>query len=428
MQLQEHTLPNGLPLIFSETETFPSFTALILIGAGSRYENKDNNGIAHFFEHMAFKGSRKYPSSLTISSTIEGLGGVFNAYTDRDHTGYWIKAPTEHYEQVMDVLSQMLLEPLLKDEEIEREKGVILEEMNMYEDTPYRLVGDELVQLLYPNAPLGMDILGTKETIKKTTRQTFLDYMGTWYKPSNAVLSIAGGFEKSKYAKSYLDIAKEKFGAWKEGTTKPLDHIVEKQEKPMVRVKSKKTEQAHFCLGFRGLSLHDDRKYAQSLMTTILGGGMSSRLFIQVRERRGLCYYISTGRDLFEETGYIVTQAGVTNSKEKVMEAVEATLKEHTAMRNGDFTEEEINRAKAMSKGRFIMSMEDSHSIAEYYAYRQLFSLDMISPEELLKKYDAVTKEQIVEAARFSFVPEKLNFAIIGPFKQNDFQLEYTLR
>ncbi len=425
MKLIQNTLPNGLPVQFVETETFPSFTALLLVRAGSRYESEINNGIAHFFEHMAFKGSKKYPNSLTIASTIEGLGGIFNAYTDRDHTGYWIKAPTEHYETVMDVLSDMLLGSLLDAEEIEREKGVILEEMNMYEDSPARKVGDVLQELMYGGTPLGLDILGTKESIKGTSRKTFLDYMNTWYKPSNAVLTIAGGFKNSPFAESYMDIASQKFGAWERGDVTQLQPVKINQTHSAQKVKSKKTEQAHFTLGFRSFQNDDPRRYALALLATILGAGMSSRLFIQVRERRGLCYYISTHWEFYDETGDIVTQAGVTNSKDKVMEAVQATLNEYTAMRNGEFTDEELVRAKALMKGRFVMSMEDSHSIAEYYGIRKLFDMGMFSPEELLAKYEAVTKEEIVDVARFCFTPEKINFAVIGPFKDSDFQIEY---
>lgn len=427
MKLQKYTLENKLPVLFIETETFPTFTALLLIKAGSRYENKENNGIAHFFEHMAFKGSTKYPDSLTISSTIEGLGGVFNAYTDKDHTGYWIKAPTEKFELVLDVLSQMLLEPLLKEEEVEREKGVIIEEMNMYEDSPSRKVGDIFGQLLYKDTPLGMDIIGTKETVTAATRKTFTDYMNTWYKPSNAVLSISGGFKKSRYSENYLEIIKEKFSRWNNADVSKLPAITENQTKTNTAVKYKKTEQAHFCLGFRSISIHDERKYALSVLSVILGGGMSSRLFIQVRERRGLCYYISTGRDAFEDVGYIVTQAGVTNNVEKVNEAIQATLEQHTAMRNGDFTEEEITKAKEMIKGRFALSMEDSHSIAEYYGVRELFKTGELAPEELIKKIEAVTKQDIIDIAQFCFVPEKMNFAIIGPFKDSDFNIQYSI-
>jgi predicted Zn-dependent peptidase len=426
MQVQKHTLKNNLPVLFIETDTFPSFTALILIKAGSRYENVQNNGIAHFFEHMAFKGSRKYPDSLTIASTIEGLGGMFNAYTDKDHTGYWIKAPTEKFDVVLDVLSQMLLEPLLKAEEIEREKGVIFEEMNMYEDSPARQVGEVFQQLLYKGTPLGMDIICTKETVKNSTQKTFQDYMNAWYKPSNAVLTISGGFKKSPFAENYLQIIEEKFSPWKDHKISELPHIKDEQKKIGKKVKSKKTEQAHFCLGFRSFSLHDERRFAMSVMSVILGGGMSSRLFIQVRERRGLCYYISTGREYYDDVGYIVTQAGVTNNKEKVNEALQATLEQHTAMRNGDFTDEEIAKAKQLMRGRFIMSLEDSQAIAEYYGIRELFETSKLSPEEMLEKIDAVTRQEIIDVARYCFVPEKMNFAIIGPFKDKDFTIQYS--
>ncbi|KKP32772.1 MAG: Peptidase, M16 family, partial [Candidatus Roizmanbacteria bacterium GW2011_GWA2_32_13] len=239
MHPQTYTLKNGLQVIFIDTKTFPTLTTLLLIGAGSRYENEINNGVAHFFEHMAFKGSKKYSNSFVISSTVEGFGGVFNAFTSKDHTGYWIKATAKHFETMIDVISDMIQTPKLLTEEIEREKGVIKEEINMYEDMPQRKVGEIFETLLYKGSPLGFDIAGTKETVKKFTRQTFIDYINSLYHPNNAVLVVAGGLSnssgKARYRKffdgkqktaknlvtspfsNYLELINNKFGGWKSG-------------------------------------------------------------------------------------------------------------------------------------------------------------------------------------------------------------------
>src|SRR3989338_4205288 len=293
MQPLTFTLSNGLSVVLIDTKAFPTLTTIVLFGAGSRYENEKNNGIAHFFEHIPFKGTKKYPSAFAISSLFEGMGAVNNAFTSKDHTGYWVKGTTKHFEKILDILADMIIQPLLKPEEIEREKGVIVEEINMYEDSPGRKIADIFENLLYKGSALGMDTTGTKETVTKFTRQTFLDYMEKMYSPKNAVLVVAGGLNPKQ---NYNVIIEKIFAKWvpvnPEGSQARFAQVLEKQSKSEMLIKHKKTEQTHFSLGYRTFSFRDPRKYAQSILTTILGGGMSSRLFIEVRERRGLCYYI----------------------------------------------------------------------------------------------------------------------------------------
>jgi len=424
MEPKVYTLTTGLKVIFIDTETFPTLTTLLMVGAGSRYENENNNGIAHFFEHMAFKGSKKYPSSFVISSTVEGLGGVFNAFTSKDHTGYWIKSTTNHFGTVLDVISDMVLNPLLVPDEINREKGVITEEINLYEDMPYRKVGDVFENLLYPNNPLGYDIAGEKKTVKNFDRQTFTDYIGELYHPKNAVLVVAGGLSKGNSEfriQNYLEIIEKKFGNWLDGKKGSFIKVDENQTKPQILIKTKKTEQAHFCLGFRAFSFFDKRKSALTVLAAMLGGGMSSRLFIEVRERRGLCYYISTGRELYHDVGNLVTQAGVTNDLSKVKEAIETILKEKRKIANGEITKEEMKKAKELLKGRLLLSMEDSFNIASFFGTKQILEGKIEKPEELIARIDKVTEEEVVTLAKEIFTPAKLNFALIGPFEKKDF-------
>jgi len=444
MKPQEFTLKNGLRVIFVDTKTFPTLTTLLLVGAGSRYENEKNNGIAHFFEHMAFKGSQKYPNSFVISSTVEGFGGVFNAFTSKDHTGYWIKATTEHFETMIDVIADMIQTPRLLPEEIEREKGVIKEEINMYEDTPQRKVGEIFENLVYPDHPLGFDIAGTKEIVQSFNRLTFIDYINSLYHPNNAVLVVAGGLsnlsEKARYRKffdgkqqtaknlitspfsEYLNIIEEKFGNWKSGNKLSFIKIKESQTKPQILIKYKKTEQAHFVLGYRSFGFNDERKYILNLLATILGGGMSSRLFIQVRERRGLCYYISSGSESYDDCGSFITQAGVTNNLEKVKLAVRTVLEEHEKIKSGDIKSEELLKAKEMIKGRLMLSMEDSMHVASFFGTKKILQNKIISPEEIIAKIESVTPQEIATLAKEIFIPKNLNFALIGPFEQKDFQ------
>ncbi|KKP60365.1 MAG: Processing protease [Candidatus Roizmanbacteria bacterium GW2011_GWC2_34_23] len=449
MKPQEFTLTNGLQVIFIDTKTFPTLTTLLLVGAGSRYENERNNGIAHFFEHMAFKGSQKYPNSFVISSTVEGFGGVFNAFTSKDHTGYWIKATTEHFETMIDVISDMIQTSKLLTEEIEREKGVIREEINMYEDIPQRKVGEIFENLLYPNHPLGYDIAGTKDTVQSFNRQTFKDYIGNLYHPNNAVLVVAGGLSnqnvKSRHRdfstatpprgplaivsksdvfdlSNYLKIIEEKFGSWKQNKKITFEKIKESQTRPQMLIKYKKTEQAHFTLGYRSFSFADDRKYALNLLATILGGGMSSRLFIQVRERRGLCYYISSGGEFYHDCGSFVTQAGVTNDLGKVKEAVKTVIDEHNKIKTGDIKKEELLKAKEMIKGRLMLSMEDSMNIASFFGTKKILQNKIMTPQEIIEKIEAITVKEITKLAKEVFIPKNLNFALIGPFAEKNFQ------
>ncbi len=414
------TLPNGLRIVIIDTKSFPTVTTLLLIGAGSRYETEQNNGIAHFFEHMAFKGSKKYPSSFIISSAIEGEGGIFNAFTAKDHTGYWIKSLAEDFPIVIDLISDMILNPLLLTEEIEREKGVIVEEINMYEDTPYRKVGELFDSLLYKGNPLGFEIAGKKDVVTTFTHKTFADYIGQLYHPKNAVLVVAGGI---KYVKNLDELIKEKFGDWdgRQGTT--FVPAKEAQKKPQLSIKYKKTEQAHFCLGYRTFSFKDPRRYSLSVLSTLLGGGMSSRLFIEVREKRGLCYYISTGRELYHDVGNITTQAGVTNKPEKVKEAIELIIEEHKKISLGAVTEEELHKAKELIKGRILLSMEDSSNVASYFGNKLLLENYTITPQETIKEIEKVSLDNIVELAESVFKPERLNITVVGPFKKLDLNL-----
>ena len=422
MTPQVFTLKNGLQVIFVDTKS-PSLTTILLVGAGSRYENEKNNGIAHFFEHMAFKGSKKYPNSFLISSTIEGIGGIFNAFTSKDHTGYWIKSTLDHFETVIDVISDMVLNPILSGEEIEREKGVIVEEINMYEDMPQRRVGELFEGLLYKGNPLGYDIAGTKETVQSFDRLTFVEYIKNLYHPENAVLVVAGGLGDKSQISNLKSQINSKFENWKNDKHLSFKPIIESQTKPQMLIKYKKTEQAHFSLGFRAFSFKDNRKYALNVLSAILGGGMSSRLFIQVRERRGLCYYISTGSELYSDCGNIVTQAGVTNDLGKVKEAIKIILEEHQKIADRETTKNELKRAKELIKGRFLLSLEDSANVASSFGVKKLLQNKVETPEEIIKKIENVTVDEITNLAKEAFTQEKLNFAMIGPFKEGDLQI-----
>jgi len=442
------TLKNGLTVVFVPTAQ-PSMTVLLLVGAGSRYENKKNNGIAHFFEHMAFKGSKKYPNTKIISETIERTGGIFNAFTSKDHTGYWIKATPAHFETIVDVLSDMIINPLLDEEEIEREKGVIIEEINMYEDSPQQKVSDLFEKTLYDNHPLGMEIAGEKETVASFNRQTFVDYIKTLYHPKNAVLVVAGGLNKVQSSKfkvqnynlktsdfkknfvssrskqvvfdSYLKLIEDKFSSWKNGEKQEFERIDFKQDKPKIFVHHKKTEQAHFCLGYPTFGFFDKRKYALLVLTTILGGGMSSRLFLEVRERRGLCYYIFTSHQFYHEIGNVVTQAGIVNNLDKIKEAIAVIIEEQEKLKKGEISQDELKKAKEMVKGRLLLSLEDSFKVANFFGSKMILQKKLLTPEKQIEEIEKVGVEGIVALANEIFNDKHLNFILIGPFEKENF-------
>src|ERR1035437_9833143 len=283
MKYTRKVLGNGLRVITIPMPSFESATAMVMVGAGSRYETRANNGISHFLEHMAFKGTTKRPTAQDIAGLIDGVGGEFNAFTSKEITGYFVKSAVTHVELCLDVLSDMLQNSKLDQTEIDKEKGVILEEKNLYEDTPSRHIGDIYEMLLYGDTPLGWEIVGTKEVIKSIARQNFVDYMGSLYSPDNIAVVVAGGIETNN-AEALI----EKYF----GGMKPFDIVnykkqPENQVKPALFIKEKKTEQVHIGLGFRTVSTHSKEKHILSVLAAILGGGMSSRLFSEVREKRG---------------------------------------------------------------------------------------------------------------------------------------------
>jgi len=419
MKKTKYLLPNNLKVLLIDTEAFPSVASLLLVGAGSRYENQKNAGIAHFFEHMAFKGSRRYPSALSISTLLDSIGSQQNAFTSKDHTGYWIKAPLKHFGTVVDVLSDMILNSLLKPAEIKREKGVIIEEINMYEDLPQYKVWDVFENLIFPGNALGEATIGSKETVSAFSRKTFVDYMNSLYRPNNAVLVVAGGLngQEEKIKKQIY----AKFSGWQAKPTLSFVTYNKTQSRPHIRLLARPSEQAHFILGYPALSRHSKQRYVLTVLAAIMGGGMSSRLFYELRERRGLCYYIQSGTDLYAETGYIYTRAGVSVNPEKIKQAVSLITKEQQKIAGGGLKQVELKKAKEMVKGRTILALEDSFNLAQFFGKRTLFGQEESNLKTVLENIEKVSLAQVVELAKEIYQPNKQNLAIISPHKNISF-------
>lgn len=413
MKYTKQILPNGLRLITVPMPSFESATALVMAGAGSRYETKKNNGISHFLEHMAFKGTEKRPTAMDISSLIDGIGGEFNAFTGKEYTGYYVKSGKNNVEVTLDVLSDMLQNSKLDQGEIDKEKGVIIEEINLYEDMPMRKIGDIYEQLLYGDTPMGWDIAGEKEIIRSINREDFVEYMESLYSADNMTVVVAGGIDEAKIT----EMVEKYFGSMKKFDTIEPPMVVEKQQKPAVLIRHKDTEQIHIALGVRTVSLDNPEKYPLSVLASILGGGMSSRLFSEVREKRGLAYYVRTHSDEYADAGSLVSMAGI--DPKRVKDAISVMVEQYKQVADGamNITDKELTKAKEYMKGHLVLDLEDSRAVSTFYAHQELLEKEILNPDDILKKIDAVTKEEIEEVGKKYFTNKGLNLALIGAFE-----------
>jgi len=419
---QLFTLKSGLRVLVFPMPRLESVTVMVGVGAGSRYETRRINGLAHFLEHMAFKGTQKRPTTKHIASELEAVGGVFNAFTDKEFTGYWVKLPVRHLPLACDILSDMLTNSLLKQEEIDRERGVIIEEINMREDVPMTKVAVEFERLLYGDNPMGWDIAGEKETVAKINRADFLAYMSRLYFAKNMVVAVAGGIKKGEKLNELIKLVSNYFGSLhkvSKNITKTISvRPSEGQTKPRLKLIFKKTEQAHFCLGVPGYSLKDKRRWAAGVLTAILGGGMSSRLFLEIRERRGLAYYVGSEAEFYTDSGYVASRAGV--KIEKINEAIKVILGEMEKLAAKKISQKELAKAKEMLRGHLILSLEDSQNVAQRGATQLILEGKVRTPAQALAEIGKVSAEDVQSIARNLFRREKINLTIVGPYKKGE--------
>ena len=408
------TLPNGLRVITVPVKNANSVTVLILVGTGSKYETKDINGISHFLEHMFFKGTKKRPNTLKISETLDMIGGQYNAFTSKEVTGFWAKVDKKHTDIALDWISDMFLNSTFDKAEIEREKGVVIEELNMYLDTPTSYVSELFEDLLYKDQPAGWRIVREKENIMNFNREKMLKYYTSHYGNNSTVISVAGDI----VSKRIEEKIKKYFGASKIHSVSSKVATKESQTKPGVLIHHKKTDQTHFCLGVRAYDMFDQRKYALSLMAIILGGNMSSRLFISVRERNGLAYYVHTSVDTTTDTGYLVTQAGIKN--DSLQKAVALVLHEYRNLKNKTISDKELKKAKDYLRGTMALSLDATDTQASFYAAQEVMGEKLLTPEEKLAMIDKVSVHDIKKVAQDIFKEEKLNLAVIGPFEEKE--------
>jgi len=389
-------------------------TVLVLVGTGSKYEKKEESGISHFLEHMFFKGTKKRPSTLKIAETLDRVGGVYNAFTGKEYTGYWAKVNSKHLNLALDWVSDILLNSKIGEKEIERERGVIIEEINMYLDNPQSYIGDLFEKLLYGNQPAGRLIIGKREIIRKFKRKDFLNYLNNHYSAKNTVICLAGKIDGEKTLKK----AKEYFKKIRVLEPEEKPDVIEKQKKSQVLVHFKKTDQTHLILGVRSVDLFSPSRYSQAILTTILGGNMSSRLFLAIREKEGLAYYIKTGAQAFTDTGYLATFAGVDNKR--VERAISLILKEYKNLKEKEVKESELQKAKDYLRGTLTLALESSDALVSFYGIRELLEHKILTIEQVFAKIDDVTTQDVQKLANEIFQPEKLNLALIGPFRKKE--------
>ncbi len=405
---ERHILDNGLRVLTAPMPQAQSVTCMVMLAAGSRYETPDTNGIAHFSEHMFFKGTERRPSARQIAGEIDAIGGEFNAFTGKEYTAYYVKCAAEHRDVALDVIVDMLRNSRFDAEEIDREKGVIVEEMNMYFDTPRDYIGGVYEELLYGDQPLGWDIIGRKETVRGATRDTFTSYLDRWYHPPRMVLGVGG-----QIGDGLLERAQELLGDMPQGSTGEPEPAAP-YENSRVKVFTKQSDQAHVILGVPSYPIEHPDRYSLQVLATVLGGGMSSRLFTEVRERRGLAYYVFGLNHSYTDAGSLYAQAGVDINR--IDEAVTTILAELRAIAAEPVPADELDKAKNFSKGRFVLQLESPQGLILFGLRREVLERRAPELDEVLDGLNAVTAEDVQRVAQDLISDEKLRLALIGPF------------
>jgi predicted Zn-dependent peptidase len=412
---ERENLSNGVRLLAAPMPQVQSVACFIMLAAGSRYETAETSGIAHFAEHMFFKGTERRPTAQQIGNELDGIGAEFNAFTGKEYTGYYVKCAAEHREHAFDVLVDMLRHSKFEPEEIEREKGVIVEEMNMYFDTPRDYISGVYHQLLYDDTPLGWDIIGRKETVRAATRETFLEYVEKWYRAPRMVVGVAGNYPDS--VRDELEGLLGEVEGGDPGGPPPLERL-SNGSGPRVKVHSKESDQAHICLGVPSYPLVHPDRYALQLVGTVLGTGMSSRLFTEVRERRGLAYYVFATNHSYTDTGTLYSQAGVDINR--IDEAIETIARELRKIADELVPAEELEKAKNVAKGRFVLQTESPHGMIMFGLRREVLEGRAAEPEEVLAEIDKVTADDVQRVAQDVIGRNGLNLALIGPFDDGE--------
>jgi predicted Zn-dependent peptidase len=385
-----------------------SVTVSFFIGTGSRYETDSHAGVSHFIEHLCFRGTAKRPTARDISTAIEGVGGILNGGTDKELTVYWCKVARPYLELTLDVLIDMLINSRFDPEDLEKERQVIIEEINMSNDSPSQRVGMLIDGLLWPEHPLGRDIAGSRDSVSNITREFMLDYLATHYQPGNTVVAAAGDIQHQEM----VNMVNQSLGKWT-GHKSQAEYLTFKENKfPRLRIENRELEQVHLCLALPGLPILHPKRFAADLLNVILGDGMSSRLFTNIRDKLGLAYSISSYVDHFLDAGSLIIGAGV---DAKNLNLALKAITEELALLRETIPESELKKAREYSKGRLLLRMEDSRSVAGWIGGQELLTGQILTVDEVVSIIDQVTTEELQQLAREVLTGEKLRLAIVGP-------------
>lgn len=412
MNYSKQTLGNGLRIITVPMKENPTVTVMVLVEAGSKYETKEINGLSHFLEHMCFKGTKNRPKAIQIAEELDSIGSSYNAFTSQEYTGYYAKADYRHLDKVLDVVSDMYLNPIFEVAEIEKEKGVIIEEINMYEDLPQQTVQDVFMALLYGDQPAGWRVLGPKEVIKKIERQNFMKYRSEHYVAESTIVVVAGNFNEVAVQTAVAD----KFRGIECGPKRSKLKVIEAQIEPAIKIQFKETDQTHLVLGFRSFGINHQDSPIIKVLGTVLGGSMSSRLFHKLRNEMGVCYYVRVVNDAYTDHGVFQVSAGVDNKR--VAEVIEVVLAEFRKLRTELVPASELKRAKDYLIGNLYLGLESSSELADFYGFQEVLHRPIKKPDGVVKEIEAVSAEEIKRVANSIFTESNLNLALIGRFKE----------
>ncbi len=419
INFEKKVLDNGLRVILAPMSNTEAVTLLVLVGVGSRYETKKINGISHFLEHMFFKGTKSRPEPGQILRELDKIGADHNAFTTKEATGFWVKTSGDDFDIALDVTSEILFEPLFKKEEVEKERNVIFQEIDMRKDNSRLNVQEIMEGLFFGDQPVGWDIAGDKKSVARVKREDIVKYEAENYLSENMIVVVAGNFEKKSVFKK-IDKA---FGRTKKGERKSFEKADNCQKETRVKIINKETDQTHLAIAVRAYDMYDEKRYALGLLSTLLGGNSSSRLFMEIREKRGLAYYVYSWADQLMDCGYLGMAAGAPHKK--LEEAVKNIVSVCSKIKNGDISQEDIDFAKSYMRGQTALRFEESDEIANFVAGQELFYNEVKQPAELLKKIEAVKKEDVLKVAKELFKPENFSLSVIGKHKvgekTNDF-------
>jgi predicted Zn-dependent peptidase len=416
------TLKNGLRIITIPQKETKAVTVLVMTGTGSKYEEKKFSGISHFVEHMMFKGTKKRKGSMEIAGELDKIGGEMNAFTGEEYTGYYAKVDAIHFDIAMDWISDIFINSTIPEKEVDKERGVVIEEIKMFNDNPMKNIGDVWRKALYGDQPAGWFIGGTKESVLDIKREDMLNYVKSQYVAKNTVVCVVGNIKE----KQVIEMTKKCFSKIPTSLNRGKVPVVEEQSEPNVFIFNKKTDQTTMALGVRGYNhLHKDR-YIMDIMATLLGGMMSSRLFDEIREKLGAAYYVATYNESESDTGFLSTFTGIDSSK--INKVIETILREYKKLTEVKVSEKELRKIKDNLRGKIVLGMESSDAQASFYCTQELLKNKIVLIEEIIKEIEKVKASDIMRVAKDIFKEEKLNLAIIGPYKGKEEELKRLLK